>query len=65
MICAVRALAQGVATALLWDGRHAKSEEARDSAARVCRYLTCFAWELRTRLMGGKATDEAAASIRR
>ena len=64
MLCAVRALAQGVATALLWDERHAKSEEARDSAARVCRYLACFAWELRARLMGGQAADNASASIR-
>ena len=54
LIC-VREIAQGVATALLWDKRNRNNVDARDSAARVCRYLACFAWEMRARYMGGDA----------
>jgi len=53
MLYTVRELAQGVATALLWDKKNANSPAARESASRVCRYLACFVWELRAWLIGG------------
>ena len=56
----LREIGQGVATALLWDPSGAASAEARDSAARICRYLACIAWELRARLMGGLIASDTA-----
>ena len=56
LIC-VREIAQGVAT-LLWDKRIAITS-TRVTAPRVCRYLACFAWEMRARYMGGDALADS------
>ena len=56
----LREIGQSTATALLWSQSAATSAEARDSAARVCRYLACIAWELRARLMGGEIASDTA-----
>ena len=57
-IVCIRDMAQTLATALLWDRNVCKSQEARDGAARACRYLACFAWETRARLMGVEEAED-------
>ena len=54
-----REVAQGAATALLFDKHVADRRVARAGAARVCRYLAAFAWELCAKLTA-PVTDSTA-----
>ena len=53
LISLCREVAQGVATALLFDERVLDRQGVRKSAARVCRYLAAFPFELAAKLTGG------------
>ena len=53
-----RELAQGVATALLYDRHVADRAHAHNGASRVARRLAAFAWELCAKLTGGAEASE-------
>lgn len=56
-----REVAQGAATSLLFDPEAPDQPQARAAAAQIVRYLTCFAWELNSKLTGvsdGAGTSE-------
>lgn len=60
MVIHCREIAQGTATALAFDGSVPEPQVARDGAARVCRYLAAFAWEMAAKLTGPVDTDDNA-----
>lgn len=60
LVTLTRGLAQGVATALLYDRHVADRAVAQVGAARICQYLAAFAWELCAKLTGGEAATDTA-----
>eukprot|EP00965_Chrysotila_dentata_P114443 3782682-Pleurochrysis_carterae.AAC.5 len=54
-----RELAQGVATALLYDDNVEDPDQAREAAASICAYLVAWAWETNARLTGKPAEGKS------
>ena len=59
----IREVAQGAATALLFDKHVDDRRVAKAGAARVCRYLAAFAWELCAKLTAPVTDSTALKSL--
>ena len=55
-----RELAQGVATALLFDPQLPDADRARQGASRIYRHIAAYAWELQAKLSGRPGGEEVA-----
>ena len=60
LIILCRDIGQTCGTALMFDRHVPQRDAARESSARVCRYLAAFAWEMRARLTGGPMATETS-----
>jgi len=63
LITYTRQIAVGAATALAFDGNVPARAEARDGAARICRYLAAFAWELSAKLTAPIVDDDLLVAL--
>lgn len=57
-----REVAQGVATALVFDETLPDRARARAAAAQISRYLLCYSWELNSKLTGRGLPDGAGTA---